>query len=195
VIHKFLGNSIIKRLEKTGFTSNVEIRERLKPDTPIGTGEWVDISGLIAPKSEIDKLLCRIENGEITRLKEINKVFKELHEQYYTLEWTWAWEKIQEFYNVTPESITAGEIIEIVEKWKAAVVKLDEMIYNDAKKEFSLSFKTGFGSDGDIQDQAMDFEYVRGAFDKNPFVVATLRHIEDKKALGNELIERIRNVK
>ncbi|HHT28923.1 hypothetical protein, partial [Petrimonas mucosa] len=44
-------------------------------------------------------------------------------------------------------------------------------------------------------DQAMDFEYVRGAFDKNPFVVATLRHIEDKKALGNELIERIRNVK
>lgn len=195
VIHKFLGNSIIKRLEKTGFTSNVEIRERLKPDTPIGTGEWVDISGLIAPKSEIDKLLCRIENGEITRLKEINKVFKELHEQYYTLEWTWAWEKIQEFYNVTPESITAGEIIEIVEKWKAAVVKLDEMIYNDAKKEFSLSFKTGFGSDGDIQDQAMDFEYVRGAFDKNLFVVATLRHIEDKKALGNELIERIRNVK
>ena len=75
------------------------------------------------------------------------------------------------------------------------MVKLDEMIYTDAKKEFSLSFKTGFGSDGNIQDQAMDFEYVRGAFDKNPFVMATLKHIEDKKALGDELIERIKNVK
>ncbi len=194
VIHKFLGNSIIKRLEKTHFASNEEIRERLKPETPIGSGEWVDISGLIAPKSEIDNLLCQIEKGEISKLSDINNIFKQLHEQYYTLEWTWAWGKIQEFYRLTPETITAKNVIDIVKKWKTAVVKLDEMIYDDAKKEFSLSFKTGFGADGNIQDRAMDFEYVRGAFDNNPFVVATLKHIEDKKALGNELIERIKNI-
>jgi len=35
-------------------------------------GEWIDLSGLIAPKSEIDILLNRIENGEITGLEEIN---------------------------------------------------------------------------------------------------------------------------
>lgn len=195
VIHKFLGNSIIKRLEGTFFTSNEEIRDRLKPDTPVGSGEWVDVSGLIAPKSEIDNLLCRIEDGEISKLKDINNVFKQLHEQYYTLEWTWAWERIQEFYQLSPGTITAKNVIDIVEKWKASVVKLDELIYDDAKKEFSLSFKTGFGADGNIQEQAMDFEYVRGAFDNNPFVIATLKHIEDKKALGNELIERIKNVK
>ncbi len=195
VIHKFLGNSIIKRLENTPFTSNEEIRERLKPDTTVGSGEWVDVSGLIAPKSEIDNLLCRIEDGKISKLKDINHVFKQLHDQYYTLEWTWAWEKIQEFYQLTPETITAKNIIDIVEKWKSSVIKLDELIYDDAKKEFSLSFKTGFGADGNIQEQAMDFEYVRGAFDNNPFVMATLKHIEDKKALGNELIERIKNVR
>lgn len=195
VIHKFLGNSIIKRLEGTFFTSNEEIRDRLKPDTLVGSGEWVDVSGLIAPKSEIDNLLCRIEDGEISKLKDINNVFKQLHEQYYTLEWTWAWERIQEFYQLSPGTITAKNVIDIVEKWKASVVKLDELIYDDAKKEFSLSFKTGFGADGNIQEQAMDFEYVRGAFDNNPFVIATLKHIEDKKALGNELIERIKNVK
>ncbi len=194
VIHKFLGNSIIKRLEKTQFTSNEEIRERLKPDTPVGTGEWIDLSGLIAPKSEIDQLLIQIENGEISKLKDINSVFKQLHEQYYTLEWTWAWEKIQEFYKVNPETITAKDVIDIVEKWKAAVIKLDELIYDDAKKEFSLSFKTGFGADGNIQDKAMDFEYVRGAFDNNPFVMATLKHIQDKKALGDELIKRIQSI-
>jgi len=27
----------------------------------------------------------------------------------------------------------------------------------------------------------MDFEYCTGAFEKNPFVMATLKHIEDKK--------------
>ena len=64
----------------------------------------------------------------------------------------------------------------------------------DSKKEFSLSFKTGFGADGNIQKWALDFEYVRGAFDKNPFVKATLQHIEAKRALGDELIERMKRV-
>lgn len=87
-IHKFLGNSIIKRLEGINFQSNEEIRQRLKPDTEIGTGEWVDMSGLIAPKSRIDRLLDGIENGSVNRLKSINASFAEMHENYYTYEWT-----------------------------------------------------------------------------------------------------------
>lgn len=191
IIHKFLGNSIIKRLEGTHFKSNEEIRDRLHPGDKPGQGEWVDVSGLIAPKSEIDDLLNKIESGELTRLKEINYIFQKLHQDYYENEWTWAWDKIQLFYGLKADEITADDIILIVEKWKESVVNLDEMIYCDAKKEFSLSFKTGFGADGNIQDRAMDFEYVRGAFEKNPFVVTTLKHIEVKKALGDELVTRL----
>ncbi|MCE5179698.1 MAG: DUF4954 family protein [Porphyromonadaceae bacterium] len=191
IIHKFLGNSIIKRLEGIHFGSNEEIRQQLKPGDRPGLGEWVDISGLIAPKSEIDDLLNKIESGELSKLKDINRIFQKLHQDYYVDEWTWAWDKIQSFYQLKADEITAADVIGIVEKWKESVVSLDEMIYCDAKKEFSLSFKTGFGADGNIQDRAMDFEYVRGAFEKNPFVIATLKHIEVKKALGDELISRL----
>lgn len=194
IIHKFLGNSIIKRLEKTDFKSNEEIRDRLNPKTDAGLGEWVDLSGLIAPKKEVDALLCQIEKGEVKYLKEIDAVFRKLHENYYTLEWTWAWDKILQFYDLSAETITSKDIIALVEKWKEAVIRLDEKVYNDAKKEFSLSFKTGFGADGNIQERALDFEYVRGAFDKNPFVKATLQHIEEKRALGDELIERMKRL-
>ena len=194
IIHKFLGNSIIKRLEKTDFKSNEQIRDRLNPKTDAGLGEWVDLSGLIAPKKEVDALLCQIEKGEVKYLKEIDAVFRKLHENYYTLEWTWAWDKILQFYDLSVETITSKDIIAIVEQWKEAVIRLDEKVYNDAKKEFSLSFKTGFGADGNIQERALDFEYVRGAFDKNPFVKATLQHIEAKRALGDELIERMKRV-
>ena len=195
IIHKFLGNSIIKRLESIKFKTNDEIRERLDPGTRPGLGEWVDLSGLIAPKSEIDSLIANIESGRITKLKEINSIFHKLHNEYYDNEWTWAWDKIQSFYNIKANNITADDIINIVEKWKEAVIGLDELIYQDAQKEFSLSFKTGFGADGNIKDRAMDFEYVRGEFNNNPFVLTTLKHIKEKKALGNELIERIRIVK
>ena len=190
-IHKFLGNSIIKRLEGINFQSSWEIRQRLKPDTEIGIGEWVDVSGLIAPKSEVDRLLSGIESGEIDRLKTINARFAEMHENYYTYEWTWAYNKIQEFYGLDPETITAKDIIKIVRTWREAVVGLDRMVYDDARKEFSLSSMTGFGADGSHDEMRQDFEQVRGDFESNPFVTAVLQHIDDKTALGEELINRI----
>ena len=193
-IHKFLGNSVIKRLEGTAFRTNEEIRARLKPDTPIGSGEWVDISGLIAPKSEVDRLMDAIEQGTVNRLADINAEFGRMHANYYTYEWTWAYEKLEEFYGIAPEEMTAADIIRIVEKWKEAVVGLDRMVYEDAKKEFSLASMTGFGADGSRLEKELDFEQVRGDFESNPFVTAVLKHIEVKTALGDELIGRMRQV-
>ena len=190
-IHKFLGNSIIKRLEGINFKDNEEIRRRLKPDTEIGVGEWVDIAGLIAPKSEVEKLITGIESGEINRLKSMNARFAEMHDNYYTYEWTWAYHKIQEFYGLNPETITAKDVIAIVRAWREAVVGLDRMVYDDARKEFSLSSMTGFGADGSRDEMKLDFGQVRGDFESNPFVTAVLQHIDDKTALGEELINRI----
>ena len=87
--------------------------------------------------------------------------------------------------------MTRKNIIEIVQRWQAAVVGLDRMVYEDAKKEFSLTSMTGFGADGSREEQRMDFEEVRGAFDSNPFVTAVLEHIRVKTELGNELIARL----
>ena len=190
-IHKFLGNSIIKRLEETKFQSDEEIRARLLPDTEIGSGEWVDVSGLIAPKSEIEKLMVDIEAGVLVSVDRMHDCFEKMHRNYYTYEWTWAYEKILSFYRLNPETITAKDVIEIVKKWQEAVIGLDKMVYADAKKEFSLSAMTGFGADGTREERELDFEQVRGAFESNPFVTAVLQHIEVKTALGNELIERI----
>ena len=194
-IHKFLGNSLIKRLEGTKFDSNAEIQHRLKPDTEIGHGEWVDISGLIAPKHEIDSLLDKIETGEIDKLREINAEFQRLHENYYTYEWTWAYDMLKDFYGIDPQQMTAAQVIRIVEQWKEAVIGLDHMVYDDAKKEFSLSAMTGFGADGTKVEKEQDFEQVRGDFDNNSFVQMVLEHIEKKSALGDELIERMKQVK
>lgn len=194
-IHKFLGNSIIKRLEGEEFSSNEQIRSRLKPDTAIGSGEWADLSGLIAPKSEIHRVMEAIEQGRITTLEEINAEWHTMHRNYYTYEWRWAYEHIQEFYGIDPEQITADDIIRIVEQWRDAVVGLDRMVYEDARKEFSLASRTGFGADGSRREKDRDFEQVRGDFENNPFVQATLDHIEAKSALGEELIERMRRVK
>ena len=190
-ITKFLGNSIIKRLENlpAGATDQ-EMQKMLKPSVGIGTGAWVDICGLIAPKSEIDALLESIASGKET-LETIADKFQAMHRNYYEYEWTWAYDKYEDFFGHSLETITKAQVTEIVKRWKDAVVGLDWELYDDAKKEFSLASMTGFGADGTKEDKEMDFSEVRGEFESNSFVTAVLEHIRVKEALGDEIIERL----
>ena len=194
-ISKFLGNSIIKRLEGMRFADNSTIRERLRPDVPAGEGDWVDVAGMIAPKSEIETLMDDIEQGRIKDVERIHARFLDMHSRYYDYEWTWAYGRIRSFFGVDPEQITAEYVIGMVKQWKEAVVGLDRMVYEDAKKEFSLSSMTSFGADGDTDTRNQDFEEVRGGqFESNPFVMETLDHIRRKTELGDELISRLADI-
>lgn len=194
-INKFLGNSIIKRLENLRFDSDDRIRERLRPDCGAGEGQWVDVSGMIAPQSEVEALLDDVESGKVADVRSLHKRFVSIHSDYYNYEWTWAYNLIMPFYGIDPEMITSEDVIRIVEQWKDSVVGLDRLVYEDARKEFSLGSMTGFGADGDSEQKNRDFMEVRGCrFDSNPFVLETLNHIKVKTALGDELIGRLRDI-
>ena len=193
VINKFLGNSLINRLKETEFTSIQEVRQQLKPDTTKGSGEWIDLSGLLAPKNEVDSLLILIENESLS-LDEIQSKFETLHQEYYCYEWTWAAQKLEEFWNKTIDKVTVEDIVKVVECWKTSVVNLDQLIYNDAKKEFDLNFRTGFGVDGNKEQKDQDFESVRGNFESNPFVMEVIQHIKIKTELGDEIIRRLSKI-
>ena len=190
-ITKFLGNSIIHRLKDLpAGADDDQIRAMLRPSTPVGTGFWVDLSGLIAPKSEVDSLLEALAGGEID-LKGVAAAFAKMHANYYEYEWTWAYDKFGDFFGYPLESITSAQVADIVERWKTAVIGLDQELYEDAKKEFNLASMTGFGADGTKEDKEHDFSEVRGDFESNSFVIAVLDHIKKKEALGNELISRL----
>ena len=192
---KIRSSSVIKRLEGIDFTSDEQIRERLRPDTLTGKGDWVDVSGMIAPKSEVESLMDDIEQGRVTDVAQMHSRFLDMHSHYYDYEWAWAYDRISLFYGISPEKITAADVIDIVEQWKNAVVGLDRMVYEDAKKEFSLSAMTSFGADGDVDTRNLDFAEVRGGqFESNPFVMETLDHIRRKTELGDELISRLRKI-
>ena len=190
-ITKFLGNSLISRLGNASYPSDKALQAALAPDTPVGKGDWVDISGLIAPKSEISALMNRIEADEICTVEDVNAAFREMHAHYYSYEWTWAYERFAEFFGIDPARMTRSDAVEIIRKWQKAVIDLDKMLYEDARKEFSLASMTGFGADGSREIKEKDFENVRGDFESNAFVKAVLMHIDVKRALGDDAIARL----
>ncbi len=190
-VRKFMGNSIIKRLEETRFRSIEEVRERLLPTESYCEGEWLDLSGLIIPKQALEGLMDSIESGGITGLSAVEEFFRDMHRRYYDMEWAWVCSMWESYYGVSLPEITAAQIIETVRGWQDSVIGLDEMLYEDARKEFSLTAMTGFGVDGSDHDKRLDFEGVRGDFETNSFVTAVKDHIVVKRALGDELISRI----
>ena len=194
-IDKFLGNCLIKQLENKRFKGIDELRAALSPETGVGPGKWVDLAGLFAPEEAVQKMLSDIEDGAINTLEQLTEHFRSMAENYGAYEWAWAECILQQCLGKTIEKITADDIVEVIRKWKTAVVELDHMLYADARKEFAATAQTGFGLDGDEGSKQADFEQVRGAFEKNSFVSEIEKHIISKTALGDELIGRMEKLR
>ena len=191
-IDKFLGNSLITRIMNSEFSDIQELRDAFVPESQYGEGDWVDMSGLIAPKDAVTALLDDIQSGAVADVATVNARFARMHGQYYNYEWKWAYKVIQEYYQVDFATVTAEKLAELVTRWRDSVVGLDNMIYEDARKEFSLSMMTSFGADGDEQQRKEDFMQVRGSFfESDPFVTSVKDHIRIKSALGDTVLEKL----
>lgn len=190
-ITKFLGNSLIKQLEDCPCQSDAQVISWLTPKHPVGLGDWVDLSGMIAPRSEIRKITKAIKSGAFDSLAVVNARLSELHAHYYRMEWTWAYQMLLDWFGLRPDELTRAKVAELVQRWKEAVVGLDRMLYDDAKKEFTMNTQVGFGIDLYDEDKQDDFAAVRGNFESNPFVLDVLSHLRAKTALGDELLARL----
>lgn len=194
VINKFLGNSIISRMEGRTIESKSDLIAVLQPNSNIGTGKWIDVSGLLCPIETLNDFLCKIEKKKISTLAEIQQELEKIHNNYYEYEWNWACALLEKHFKIELDKITPDDVISIVEQWKKSVVDLDNLLYEDAKKEFSLSTQVGFGVDGDLRERAKDFASVRGDFKSNATVIEILNHIERKTNLGNRVIEGLEKI-
>ena len=194
-IDKFLGNSLITRIMNSEFDTLEQLHSALQPQSEFGEGDWVDIAGMIAPKDAVSVLLNDIQTGILTDVDSINSRFAEIHTNYYRYEWRWAYNVIENYYDVELESISAEKLMELVNRWKTSVIGLDNLVYDDARKEFSLSSMTSFGADGDETEREEDFMQVRGSmFEANPFVSSIIEHIHAKSELGDIVLERLGNL-
>ena len=191
-IIKFLGNSFITRIQDADVRSDEGLRQALRRDNPVGAGHWLDISGLICPASEIEKLCDDLTEGQVRDLVELGSRFGQIASDYYSYEWTWAYDAIEKFWGYDLANITRSQAIDLISQWKNAVISLDKLIYDDAGKEFELTSMTGFGVDGDKVRRDADFTAVRGGgFNENPFVLEVLDHMRRKGELGDRMIARL----
>lgn len=142
--------AVLKRAHKWGFFG--------KPQTEIGLGRWDDLSGLLLPVSEEQRLIEDIKSGSLETIQEVVERFCEINDNYRVYQWAWTYRMILEYYGIdeiTPEDDARikKDYIEARRAWIAEIRK-------DAKKEFEMGDvdREVFESFVNSLDHEIDFE-------------------------------------
>lgn len=179
-ILQFLGKQIVTRFD------NFEKLETATTET--GKGDWSDLSGLIVPKSEVEKLISSIENEDLC-IDEIDKRLNEFHNNYSDYVWAWTVELLEKQVQKTISALAKDEIVSLLNETLNASQNLNELLLEDAKKEFSEQVKTSYGYEN--TDKNGDFEAIRGNYEENEFVKTLKKEIKQHKDKISKIIEEI----
>lgn len=129
--------AVLKRAVKEGFLG--------KPISDVGLGEWNDLSGLLLPASEEQRLLDDIKNGNIESVKDILQRFNDINNHYREYQWTWTYRMILDYYGL--EELTETAMQRIREDYVCARRAWIAEIRKDAEKEFAM---------GDVEQEVFD---------------------------------------
>lgn len=173
-IDKFFGNSLITRIMNAEFSSLEGLHEAFIPQSQYGDGDWVDIAGMIAPQKAVEDIVSDVEAGRTSDLEILNERISSLHYEYYHYEWRWASQAMEDYYGFRLSDLSVDSVSRLVLKWKDSVVALDRLLYEDARKEFSLSGMPDFESD--------------------PFVCSVKEHIEVKSSLADQVLDKLASI-
>ena len=166
------------------------LTELLKADEK-GTGKWIDVAGMLAPCSEIENLIQAITNGRLADLVAVSDELSRLYAVYSEHEWNWCSSLIEKRLGNKLENANKEQIKSLILEWEKSYTKLNNLILQDAMKEFDKAAKTSFGIDGDQKTIDDDFEFVRGSFEGNKFVQQVKKEILQIEAKAKELVTLI----
>ena len=173
-IDKFFGNSLITRIMNAEFSSLEDLRRTFVPKSQYGDGEWVDMAGMIAPGRAVEDIVSDVESGRTSDLEILNERISSLHSEYYHYEWRWACKAMEEYYRFRLSELSVEDLQKLILRWRDSVVALDRLLYEDARKEFSLSGMPDFESD--------------------PFVRSVKEHIQVKSSLADQVLEKLNSI-
>ena len=128
------------------------------PTTQIGLGDWDDLSGLLLPISEEERIISDLQDGSIADIQTLIKRFEEIDANYREYQWAWTYQMICDYYHI--DQITLEDANRIHEDYIKARRSWIAEIKKDAEKEFAMGDVEGevFRNFVDSLDQEVDYE-------------------------------------
>ena len=128
------------------------------PSTQIGFGDWDDLSGLLLPVSEEERIINDLKDGNIETIQKLIERFENIDANYREYQWTWTYKMICDYYGIN--EITLEDANRIHEDYIKARRSWIAEIKKDAEKEFAMGDveEEVFRNFVDSLDQEIDYE-------------------------------------
>ena len=107
------------------------------PRSSVGTGKWSDLSGLLIPVTEEQRIVDAIKSGELNTISDIREEFITANKNYSEYRWAWSYRLIREYYGIEGD-ITQQDAERVMEDYITARRAWIAEIRKDAIKEFEL---------------------------------------------------------
>lgn len=106
------------------------------PTSDVGVGDWHDLSGLLLPASEEERIINDIKDGTLGDIQAINDRLVEINNNYREYQWAWTYRMILDYYNLTELTLADAERIHVdyITARRAWIAE----IRKDAEKEFAM---------------------------------------------------------
>ena len=106
------------------------------PTTEIGASDWDDLSGLLLPVSEEERIISDLKDGTIETIQELISRFEEIDANYREYQWAWTYKMICDYYYIS--EITLEDANRIHEDYIKARRSWIAEIKKDAEKEYAM---------------------------------------------------------
>ena len=106
------------------------------PSTQIGVGDWDDLSGLLLPVSEEERIVKDMREGNIETIQQLLERFEEINNNYREYQWAWTYSVICDYYGIS--EITLEDANRIHEDYIRARRSWIAEIKKDAEKEYAM---------------------------------------------------------
>ena len=128
------------------------------PTTHIGEGDWDDLSGLLLPVSEEQRIVDDLKDGTISDILTLLKRFEDIDANYRDYQWAWTYKMVCDYYHI--DEITLEDANRIHEDYIKARRQWIAEIKKDAEKEFAMGDveEEVFRNFVDSLDQEVDYE-------------------------------------
>ena len=193
-LNSYFGNLLAQKLLSFKGKTLTDLHSYLYESDGRGLGKWVDLSGMLAPKAELDKLLLQLEENLFSTLSQFEDAMSDIHKNYTVYEWNWAKYILAATRSLDLNHFSVNDLIVLLKEWIVSEERLSKEILLDAQKEFDPNIQVGFGLDDQVERLA-DFENVRGRFDDHDFIKVINSNLKEKKALLDSVLQKIENLK
>lgn len=175
----FFGEGIIVLLKELGDGFSIaHFQQKGKDIDDTGKGEWLDMAGLYMPYGQYELLSKKIVNKKIDSLKHLQDSFSNQLSAYKNYKASAFKQLLNERRGIDLSVITTQQVKQIIEQWRSASKKLNNMILRDVEKEFASTSRIGYGITSELSIRDSDFEKVHGTLDENGFVKALKTEIQ-----------------